>query len=435
MEREAIKEYILDFQKRELPELVKRELKISNSKKIISIIGPRRAGKTYFLFQQMKELIKNGIKKEQILYLNFEDPKLISVNFEEFKEMIKLNWEIFPESQKDIYLFIDEPQNIEKWEIAVRGLYDEGFKIFLTGSSSKLLSKEIATSLRGRTLSYLLLPFSFREFLNLKGNEFDLTKLGSKEKSELLSLLREYFEFGGFPDILLEEDKTNKSKLISEYFNLIIYRDIIERYKIKNSKLVKWLLSSLISSFSKEISIHKIFLSLKSQGIKASKNTLYSYLSLIEDVSAIFLLKKFNWSIRKSELSLNKIYLSDNSLSKIVETSDNIGKKMENSTFLYLITDKDPLEEIFYWKNTQQEEVDFVIKEGKKIKQLIQVCYDITNLDTKKREINSLIKASKELKCNNLLVLSFDKEGEEEVEWFGVKRKIQFIPLWKFLLS
>ena len=160
MNTDEIKEYLIDFQKKVLPKLIERELKIDKLKKVKSIIGPRRAGKTYFIYQKINELISKNINKEQILYLNLEDPRLIEINFKEIRGIIKIHWQLYPNSIKyDLYIFIDEPQNIKNWDLAIRALYDEGFDIYLSGSSSKLLSKEIATSLRGRTLSYLLLPF------------------------------------------------------------------------------------------------------------------------------------------------------------------------------------------------------------------------------------------------------------------------------------
>ncbi|MFH1209943.1 MAG: ATP-binding protein [archaeon] len=427
MNNEEIKEYLVDFQKRDIPKLIERRLKILDSKKIKSIIGPRRAGKTFFIYQKIKEILKTGVSKENIIYLNFEDTRLISINFKEIRDIIKLQWQLFPSSTKgEFYVFIDEPQNIEKWEHAVRALSDEGFNIFLTGSSSKLLSKEIATHLRGRTLSYLLLPFSFKEFLLIKEFNSDINKLGSKEKAILLSLLDEYFEYGGFPEVILGKNET-KLKILDNYFNLIVYRDIVDRYKIKNTKLIKWLINSLISSFSSEVSINKIYLTLKSQGFKLSKNTLYLYLSLLEDSFFIFLIPKFDYSTRKREFSINKSYLSDIGFSKLTEFSKDKGRKMENIVFLELERRKAPLTEIYYWKNQQQEEVDFVIKEGK-VKELIQVCYNLDN--SKDREIRALLKASKELKCNNLTVITENKEGEEKIS----NKKIKFIPLWKWLL-
>ena len=423
-----IKEYLLDFQKKELPELVNRELKIEHSKKIKSVIGPRRAGKTYFMYQEMKKALKAGKKKENILFLNFEDPRLIDINFKEIREIIKLHWQLYPKSNPSI--FIDEPQNINKWELGVRALYDEGFDLYLSGSSSKLLSKEIATSLRGRTLSYLILPFSFKEFLKMKKSIFDISKLSSKEKSILLSFLDEYLEFGGFPEVILEENKENKIKTLKEYLDMIIYKDIVERYNVKNTKLIKWLINSLITSFSKEFSVHKIYLTLKSKGVKVSKNTLYSYLSMLEDSFFAFFAQKFNYSIRNREFSVDKAYLCDIGFAKLLEVSRDKGKKMENAVFLELERKKKSLTEIACWKNAQQEEVDFVVKQGRKVRQIIQVCCNIEDLDAKKREIRALIKASKELKCKDLLVITEDKEGEEITK----KKKIKYIPLWKWLL-
>ncbi len=435
MDIEQIREYIADFNKKEIPIFIERRLKVSETNKIVSIIGPRRAGKTYFLFQIMKHLLDRGIEKNQMLHLNFEDTRLLNINYQEIREILKMQYQLYPSQNKDFYLFIDEPQNIDKWEHAVRSLHDEGIKIFITGSSSKILSREIATSLRGRGNPYILLPFSFGEYLSIKNIVYDPKKLGTKDKSNLLRDTEDYMEFGGFPEILKEEDRDEKLKLLSNYFELVVYKDMMERHKLKNSNLVKWLLKSIISSFAKEISINKIYKTLKSQGIKASKNTLYSYLSLLEDAFFAFPLNKFSYSDRKKDLSSNKIYINDPSFAKLIEISRDFGRKMENIVFLEIFRDKKPLEDISYWKNTQQEEVDFVISRFKKVEQLIQVCYDISNRDTKNRELRALIKASKELKCNNLLVITFDYGGEEIFEWFGIKRKVRFIPVWKWLLD
>lgn len=426
---DEVKEYLLDFQRKEMPKLINRDLKVTESKKIKAIIGPRRAGKTFFMYQKMKELLATETKKEELLYLNFEDPRLVEVTFKEIRDIVKLQWQLFP-LVKELHIFIDEPQNIKNWETAVRALHDEGFDIFLSGSSSKLLSEEIATSLRGRTLSYFLLPFSFKEFLRLKSAVFDIPKLSSREKATLLGLFDEYLEFGGFPEVILEKEKENKLRIINEYFNLVIYRDIVERYKIKNVLLIKWLIKSVISSFSKEFSTHKIYLTLKSKGLKLSKNTLYSYLSMLQDALFAFLLPRFDWSIRKRELSINKIYLCDNCFTKTTEISEEKGRRMENAVFLELERRKSPLTEICYWQDVQGKEVDFVIKQGK-VKQLIQVCRGIQDIDVKKREISSLLKASRELKCSNLLVVTEDYESEETVKG----KKVKFIPLWKWLLK
>ena len=427
MDNEVIREYLIDFQKKEFPQMIERELNVRDSGKIKTIIGPRRAGKTFFLYQKMREMLKKGVNKENLVYLNFEDPRLIDFDFKEIREIIKLQWQIFPSDGK-LHVFIDEPQEIKRWDIAVRALHDEGFDIYISGSNSKLLSKEIATSLRGRTLSYMLLPFSFKEFLKLR-RLADFKIFSSKEKANLMNLLDEYIEFGGFPEIILEKDKENKNKIIQEYFNLIVYRDIVERYKIKNTELIRWLIKSLINSYSREFSINKLYLILKSKGMRLSKNSLYSYASMLQDSMFAFFLSKFDYSARKKEFSINKAYINDVGFSKILESSKDLGKRMENVVFLELERRRKTFVELYYWKNVLQEEVDFVVKE-RKIKQLIQVCYDVDDYDTKKREMRSMLKASKELKCNNLLVITYDEDRNEIIDG----KNVRFVSLWKWLL-
>jgi predicted AAA+ superfamily ATPase len=427
-----VREYLIDFQRKDIPPLIDRELNITLSGKIISIIGPRRAGKTYYFYQKIGELLQSGIPKESIIYLNFEDPRLIDISFQEIREIIKLHWRLYPASmEKPLQIFMDEPQNIPKWEVAVRALHDEGFIIFLTGSSSKLLSKEIATALRGRTVPFLLLPCSFKEFLRLKDIVFDKERLSSKDMALLLSLLDEYLNYGGFPEIVKEQNEDNKTRIFQEYFNTILYRDVVERYKIRNTNLIKWLIRSLASSFAKEFSIHKIFSTLISQGLKASKNTLYAYVSMLEDVLFIFPIPKFSYSIRKRELSVSKIYLCDIGFSKIVEAGTDIGKKIENVVFLELVRKKSVLSEICYWKNSQKEEVDFVLRQGNSAEKLIQVCYNIDDPDTKKRELRALLKGAEELNCNDLSVITWNYEASETIN----NKTIAFIPLWKWLLN
>jgi len=432
MDHLEIQEYLLDFQKRALPELADRELKLNKSNKIKSIIGPRRAGKTSFLFKKIDELMASGVEKERILYLNFEDPRLVDVNFKEIRDIIKIHWQLYPDStEMNCIIFFDEPQMIENWEIAVRALHDEGFEIYLAGSSSRLLSREISTSLRGRTLSYLMLPFSFMEFLDLKQAGFDPLRLSSREKSKLQGLLDQYLEFGGFPEVILEANPETRLRILNEYFNLVVYRDVVERYKIKNTQLIKWLVKSLTISYSKEFSVHKQYLILKSKGIKVSKNTLYSYLSMLEDSVFVFLVPRFDYSIRKRKLSIHKAYLCDVGYARLTGISGDYGKKMENMVFLELERRKRALTDIFYWKNQQQEEVDFVVQTGGRVEQLIQVSRDVENVDVMKREVRALIKASDQLECDDLLFITEDYDLVEKHKG----KNIRFMPLWMWLMA
>ncbi|MCD6412329.1 ATP-binding protein, partial [bacterium] len=224
-----------------------------------------------------------------------------------------------------------------------------------------------------------------------------------------------------------------KERILKEFFDLILFKDIVERHNLKNISLAKFLLSFLTQNFSKEISINKISNFFKSQGKKFGKNTLYDYMDKIQDSVAVFFLPRFSKKIYVRESWPKKIYLSDTGLSKLVKFSPDFGKLMENAIFLEFLRDQNkcPLKEIYYLKTSEKKEIDFLIKEGIEIKELIQSSYQIEDFEVKKREIESLITASKHLKCNDLKIITWDKEGEEKIEG----RTIRFIPLWKWLLK
>ena len=427
--KEILARIILDFNKIKLPDIIERDLKINLEipiKRAIAILGPRRSGKTYYLYSLINKLQKKGIKRESILYVNFEDPKLVGARLEDLAALIDVFFEIYPENRnKKIWLFFDEIQNISQWEIFVRNILDkEKAQIFITGSSSKLLSKEIATSMRGRTLSYLILPFSFKEFLRAKNIKYK-KYLSSGDKEKILNAFRKYFSSGGYPETILYPRE--KEKIIKEIIEVTIYRDLIERYGIRNIKIIRLMFNYLIKA--KEFSTHQFYNFLKSMNIKVSKNTLYNYLELFSDAFIFFQLKKFSFSLKKIEQSMPKIYIIDNAfISEII--SEDKGKKLENLVFLSLLRKGyKNNENIFYYVNGK--EIDFLIKEKNKIKLLIQVCYDITDFATKKREVGALIKASEKLKCNNLLIITSDYENEEKIK----NKKIKFIPLWKWMLE
>jgi hypothetical protein len=211
---------------------------------------------------------------------------------------------------------------------------------------------------------------------------------------------------------------------------MTLFRDIVERHKLKNISLARFLLSFFLQNFSREFSINKIVKSLKSQ--KFGKNTLYSYVDKIQDSIVLFVLNRFSPKVYQRESWPKKIYLCDTGLTKVVRFSEDIGKLMENCVFLELLrlTNKKPLLEIYYWKNHQQAEVDFVLKEGTKIEQLIQVTYASGKDEIEEREVKSLLKASKEIKCKDLSVITWNYEDAVKIN----NRIVKFIPLWKWLL-
>ena len=426
MEKNIILKYILDKKENiKTSKVFPRTIPFKFTENFVNvIIGPRRAGKTYFLYDSILNKLK--LKDEEFIFMDFEDAALNGINSNDVAETINLHEEYY--KKKPRYLFFDEIQGVNNWDKAIRTLFEtKKYVIFLSGSSSKLLSKEIATSLRGRAISHSVLPLSFKEFLNFRKVELK-NFYSSSEENKIKNYLREYLKYGGFPNIVIEKEIAER--FFQEYVDLVVFRDVIERHKIKNVFIIKFLIKSMISSFAKEFSIHNLFNTLKSQNIKVSKKTLYEYALYLEDAFFSFLLKKFSYSMKKTDLSIPKIFINDMGLVNFssMNFSENLGKIMENAVFLELLRRE---KEIFYFKAITKEEADFVIKEGKKIKQIFQVCYSLSEPEVKKREINSLIKAGKELKCNNLSIITWDYEAEEKIR----NKKIKFIPIWKWLLQ
>ncbi|MEM5791038.1 MAG: ATP-binding protein, partial [Candidatus Aenigmatarchaeota archaeon] len=325
------------------------------------------------------------------------------------------------------FLLLDEIQLVKNWESLLRSLLDRGYRMFITGSSSKLLSKEIATQLRGRTLSYLLLPFSFREFLTAK--EFEIKEYYTfEETGKILNLLEKYLKEGSYPEIVFSEEK---EKLFKSYFNEIFFSDFVERHRIKSIDMGRFLFEFIFQNFAKEISINKIKQHLKDK-ISFTDRTLYEYADKLQDTLAVFFVDRISKSVYTRRSWPKKVYIVDTGISFLLRFSEDFGKLMENVVFLELLrkTNLNPLLEIYYLKINDLE-VDFVLKEGLRINQLIQVTYSSSKDEIEKREIKSLIKASKELKCKNLLVITWDYEDEMKLE----NKKIVFKPLWKWLLT
>jgi len=230
MKKDVLKRLIVEFHESELPELIERNMDVDlETRKIISIIGPRRCGKTYYLYYLMKKLIQQGVDKTRLLYINFEDERILPFSVKEFDLILEAYFELYPENKgEEIYAFFDEIQNVDGWEVAVRRIYDgEKMRIFVTGSSSKLLSKEIATALRGRTISYELQPFSFLEILTAKGVEITPDLPYSSKRFYVKKLLDEYMKFGGFPEVVLEDNESTKIRILQEYLNTVFFRDLV----------------------------------------------------------------------------------------------------------------------------------------------------------------------------------------------------------------
>jgi predicted AAA+ superfamily ATPase len=423
--KQTLKKLVKEWEERKLPEIIPREkdpIKLISWKvfKAIPIVGFRRTGKTFLLLSVAKKL-----GKENTIYIDFEDERIpqkteILTNFSEIiKEMY---------GRRKLVLLLDEIQNIPNWSRWVRRMLDSfNYQIILSGSSSKLSSKEIPTELRGRCISLEIYPLSFSEFLKFK-NE-DIEKLTDALK---LNLLREYINFGGLPEIVLSEE-AKKYLLIEEYFKTFLVRDIFERYKIRNKELMRELIRLLLNS--SYVTITKMFNTLKSISHKVGKETLANYFYYLRTSLFVDFLEIISPKIKNSLKAPRKVMFIDNFFLRRFSSkfSENIGRLMENCVFVQLKrkASENQLLEIFYWKDYQQNEVDFVIKEGLEVKQLIQVTYASSKDEIEKREIKALLKASELLKCKDLLCITWDYEDEIKIK----NKKIAFKPLWKWLLE
>jgi len=422
--KEIFKIIISDFLETEMPKLVDREIGIPlNSKKIISLVGARRTGKTYLFYSVIKKL-REKKHNTQIVYINFEDDRLFPLTLKDLNLFIEAYYELYPNNRdKTAYFFFDEIQNIENWEKFVRRIYDSlNCKIFITGSSSKFLSKEIATSLRGRTISFEVFPFSFTEYLKIKGIENNY--LSSKNRAKIVNAFEFYLHNSSFPE-LLEAKEIEKPKILKEYLDLVIYKDLIERYQITNLYLIKYLIKFLLSNSANLISISKIYNDIKSQAVKVSKNSLYQYIEYLTDAYVLFPVKIFSNNVREVQRNPQKIYSLDTGLVDIVSVAKDIGRKFENTLFLEL---RRKYQNISYFKLKQ--EIDFCFQYGGKT-YLINAAYSLKETLTREREINSLVEGMKYFNINESVLLTNSHEEVIKIE----DMKVKVLPLWKWILQ
>ena len=418
--RKIIKDILLENENINIKDLKERDFDINSLikkkiNKIITLTGFRRVGKTYLLF-----LILEKIKNEFFIYFNFEDER-IPESTEVMTELMFAVEELY--RKQPAYLFFDEIHIIPGWGKFLRRVLNKGYKIFVTGSSSKLGLKEIPTELRGRTINYTIFPLSFLEFLHFKGIE--INKLYSQKEIEIKNTFEEYLVYGGFPE-LYESNEIERKEVIQEYFRTLVQRDLIERFNIKEEALLNSTVKLILNSLT--ISISKLTKTLQSMGFRCSKNTISNYITYLE--KSFFLIQTLYYSKNvKDQLQYpRKIYFVDNGFIKYLSLNPDRTRFLENAVALELTRRG---QEFYYWKNQRGEEIDFVLIEKEKVSQLIQVSYDISLTDTREREVRALAKGLKLFGLQKGMILTFDSEemiktGESEIE---VK------PVWKWLLN
>jgi len=431
--KERLKRILVESKEEGAPEdLEKREVgkKLEfRKKKANTIAGMRRTGKTYLMFQLMKK-----VGEEKTFYINFEDERIIRPTVEDLSNLLPLIKETF-EIEPPIYLLVDEIQNVEGWEKWARRISEKSEVILmLSGSSSHLTSQGIATSLRGRTLTTYLFPLNFREFLEFKEIEYPSENIEySQKKPELRRHFKEYLKYGGLPEIVLEKSDRKKMKILQEYFSTVVARDLVERHSIGKIEVLENFIKLLVNNFSRRISFSKAQNWLSSMGIKTSKSTLIKYFKYVKESFFLFDTTIFSRSVKDREQYPRKIYVIDNgfitALTERFESSRGWYSENKVAVNLYRKTITDPKKELHYWRKDGKE-VDFVVKNSTNTEKLIQVCSEIHE-QNKEREVENLLKASEDLKCKNLLIITDDYRDTKEVNG----KQIVFQPLWQWLLE
>lgn len=416
---EVFKYLIKEFHESKLPPVISREFSIPETTKIVSLVGSRRSGKTFYFYQLIGELERKGVARSSVLYLDFDDDRLYPLNLAELSDVLDAYYELYPDNKEvQKYFFFDEIQNIDGWEKFVRRVAEkEKARVYITGSSSKLLSKEIATSLRGRTITFHVFPLSFAEFLKFKNVKLEKDFVYSNARFKIKKLFEEYLNYGGFPEVAVTERL--KKETLSEYYNVMIYRDIIERFSVRNTSLLKRLSKFLITNLSSPFSINAYYNAIKNE-IKVSKETVLEYLSYLVDANIVHLSQIFSYSLKTQQANPSKVYCVDNGLRNAVALrfSKDDGRLAENLVFLEL---KRRGQEPYYWK--KKKEVDFVLKQGKK---LSAINVSLTN-EVNSREVEGLREFKECFDADQLTVLTKDLEQKKD----GIK----YIPLWRWLLE
>lgn len=406
-EKEVLQVLLDEFYERisTMKDLVPRDAKFPVAPNKIKVaIGMRRVGKTFFIYQQILSLLQRGVPLSQILFINFEDDRILPLDQKKLALLIEAFYSIYPENhEQKCYLFLDEIQAVHGWDMVIRRFHDsKNTDIYLTGSSAKLLSKEIATSLRGRSLATEIWPYSFYEFMTAKN--INLTDgLFSKKKQDKLS---QYFEIyltqGGFPEVTDYSADVRKHTL-QDYVDIVLYRDIIERHEIKNISVVKYMMWTMIHNISNSFSINKFYNDLKSQGYKVTKDSLYEYAEYIEDAYFAFGVTIADRSIRKVQTNPKKYYVIDPGIVRAMtlDFESDLGKLFENIIYLDL---RRLGCSVNYFLTTKRNEVDFLVKAPSGQKKLIQVVWDMADQTTFDRERRALEEAKEELSIDGEII-------------------------------
>jgi len=423
---------IADFAQRPLPELTDRRLDLPHLPgKAHVILGMRRSGKTYYLFQRIRALVDQGVGLDRLLYLNFEDDRLSPFGAQDLQRIPEAFFRRYPERRGEkCWFFLDEIQNVEGWERFVRRLLDtEPIELVLTGSSAKMLSREIATSLRGRSFSTEILPFSFEESLLHRGIDLpDRWPPPAAQRSKLESELLRYLKEGGFPEVQGLEPHL-RVRVLQDYVDVVLLRDVAERHQISNVHGLRYLQRSLLSRPSNRFSLHKLYNDLKSQGVTVGKDSLYAYMEHLEDAYLIFTTHIASRSLRVRQSNPRKCYPIDPGLAAASSFSaaEDSGHLLETIVFLEL---RRRGFRMHYVQTEAGHEVDFLAEHAGGERLLIQVSARLDQAKTREREVRALKEAMREQGLKHSTIVTLQEAERVTVE----SGDIDIVPAWSWLL-
>ncbi len=433
MDKSYIKTQIAMRQQEFPSDLRRREKPLpTGDGKIVTIPGVRRCGKTSRMEVLVNELLGQGISRERILWVSFDDERLVRMTSDELSMIIDAYREMYPDiDMATVYMFFDEIQLIEGWEYFVMRLYKHYTKnIYISGSNATMLSSELKSALRGWPEEEETLPLSFREYCQFRGITTDSWL--EQDTARLRNALRDYNNEGGFPEIALMGNALLKAKTLQTYFDTMLLKDLAEHYRLGNIEVLRYFLKRIMANLTKPTSIRAIHNDIKSRRLKVSKDDLYNWANYACDTFMFLRIPNFSRSLQKAENSQPKYYCIDNGLrdAVLLPQSDDDGKKLENTVFLQLYRNRTPIDQIFYYQG--KGECDFAVQRGIDIVQLIQVTWSMGDEETRKREIRGLLEASQATGCKKLLIVTYD---DEENIATADGEVISVVPAWKWLLG
>jgi hypothetical protein len=421
MNSDNLKYVLRQFVDRALPVCLPREIVLpGGTGKVVGLAGVRRSGKTFLFFDTIRRLTEQGVDRSRIVYLNFEDDRLHPIRAEELDLVLRCLRELFPGIVgQRIFMFLDEVQNVPGWERWVRRLQDtEDVEMYVTGSSSRLLSRDLSTALRGRSITLEVFPLSFREVLEFRSIE--IKPYSAESESLVRSALEDYLAWGGFPEIVLADD-TLRPLILEEYASLMHYRDVVERYGVRNEALMRELLRHVFRNTATLLNVSKLHRDFRSLGISVSKNTLFEYIGYLEDAFLIFLMPKQEQSLRKQAHNPKKLHVIDPGLVAAFKANPgrDVGRKLETAVFLEMRRRR---KDLFYY--TDGGEVDLCDGEGT---MFINSCWSLADAATQRRELETMALGHKLWPHAHGRLLFHEYAPGVERQIYGAE------PAWRFL--